>query len=139
LVSREGGLLVGVDLKKDPRLLHAAYNDSAGITAEFNLNLLAHINTRFGSNFRVDQFVHRAQYIEQLGRIEMHLISLADQLVQLDDSRFPLEASEPILTEVSYKYDLDQFATLAARAGFGVQRVWTDSAQLFSVQYLVPR
>jgi len=139
LVGRKGGLLVGIDLKKDPRLLHAAYNDSAGITAEFNLNLLAHINTRFGSDFRLDQFAHRAHYEERLGRIEMHLISLADQLVQLDDARFPFEAGEPILTEVSYKYDLDQFARLAARAGFGVQRVWTDSDRLFSVQYLVPR
>lgn len=139
LVGREGGLLVGVDLKKDPRLLHAAYNDSAGITAEFNLNLLVHINTRFGSDFRLAQFAHRAQYIEQLGRIEMHLISLADQVVRLGDTMIPFNAGEPILTEVSYKYDLDQFATLAARAGFGVQRVWTDLARLFSVQYLVPR
>jgi dimethylhistidine N-methyltransferase len=139
LVGREGGLLIGVDLKKDPRRLHAAYNDSAGITAEFNLNLLAHINSRFGSDFRLDQFVHRAQYDERLGRIEMHLISLEDQVVQLADTKFPLEAGEPILTEVSYKYDLDRFASLAERAGFGVERVWTDSAQLFSVQYLVPR
>ena len=139
LVGREGGLLVGVDLKKDPRLLHAAYNDSAGVTAEFNLNILAHINSRFGADFGLDQFAHRAHYVERLGRIEMHLISLADQLVQLDDARFPFEAGEPILTEVSYKYDLDQFARLAARAGFGVQRVWTDSDRLFSVQYLVPR
>lgn len=139
LVGCQGGLLIGVDLKKDPRLLHAAYNDSAGITAEFNLNILAHINSRFGSDFRLDHFAHRAIYDERLGRIEMHLISLEDQLVQLDDARFPLEAGEPILTEVSYKYDLDQFAALAARAGFSVQRVWADSARLFSVQYLVPR
>jgi len=139
LVGRAGGLLIGVDLKKDPGLLHAAYNDSAGITAEFNLNILAHVNTRFGSDFRLDQFAHRAQYAERRGRIEMHLISLADQLVQLDDAKFPFENGEPILTEVSYKYDLDQFATLAQRAGFGVQRVWTDSAQQFSVHYLVPR
>jgi len=139
LIGRQGGLLIGVDLKKDPGLLHAAYNDSAGITAEFNLNLLAHINSRFGSDFRLDQFAHQAQYNERLGRIEMHLISLADQVVRLADIKFRLEAAEPILTEVSYKYDLDQFATLATRAGFGVQRVWTDSAQLFSVQYLESR
>ena len=139
LVGREGGLLIGVDLKKDPGLLHAAYNDSAGITAEFNLNILAHVNTRFGSDFHLDQFAHRALYDEQLGRIEMHLISLSDQLVQLDDTKFALEAGEPILTEVSYKYDLDQFATLAEQAGLGVRRLWTDSAQLFSVQYLVAR
>jgi dimethylhistidine N-methyltransferase len=139
LVGRAGGLLIGVDLKKDPGLLHAAYNDSAGITAEFNLNILAHVNSRFGSDFHLDQFAHRALYDEQRGRIEMHLISLSDQLVQLDGTKFVLEAGEPILTEVSYKYDLDQFAALAERAGFGVQRVWTDSAHQFSVQYLVPR
>jgi len=137
LLSHEGCLLIGVDLKKDPRLLHAAYNDSAGITAEFNLNILAHINSRFGANFRLDQFAHRARYNEQLGRIEMHLISLADQVVRVGESMILLKASEPILTEVSYKYDLDQFAALAERAGLGVRRVWTDSAQLFSVQYLV--
>ncbi len=139
LVGRAGSLLIGVDLKKDPGLLHAAYNDPAGVTAEFNLNILAHVNSRFGSDFRLDQFAHRAQYDERLGRIEMLLISLEDQVVQLADTKFPLEAGEPILTEVSYKYDLDQFASLAERAGFGVERVWTDSAQLFSVQYLVPR
>jgi len=138
LVGRQGGLLIGVDLKKDPRVLHAAYNDSAGVTAEFNLNILAHINSRFGSDFRLDQFAHRARYNERLGRIEMDLISLADQVVRIGETMIPFKAGEPILTEVSYKYDLDQFATLAERAGFGVQRVWTDSAQLFSVQYLVP-
>ena len=139
LVGREGGLLIGVDLKKDPGLLHAAYNDSAGITAEFNLNILAHVNTRFGSDFHLDQFAHRALYDEQRGRIEMYLIGLADQVVQFGDTKIPFKAGEPILTEVSYKYDLDQFATLAERAGFGIQRVWTDSAHQFSVQYLVPR
>jgi dimethylhistidine N-methyltransferase len=139
LVGRAGGLLIGVDLKKDPGLLHAAYNDSAGVTAAFNLNILAHINRRFGTDFRLDQFVHRALYDEPLGRIEMHLISLSDQVVQLDDTKFPLKAGESILTEVSYKYDLDQFATLAERAGFGVRRVWTDPGQLFSVQYLASR
>ncbi len=138
LVGREGGLLVGIDLKKDPRLLHAAYNDSAGITAQFNLNILAHINRRFGSNFHLDRFAHRALYDEQLGRIERYLVSLADQVVQLDDTEFPFESGESILTEVSYKYDLDQFTTLAERAGFGVRRVWTDTARLFSVQYLEP-
>jgi len=138
-LGREGGLLIGVDLKKDPKLLHAAYNDSAGVTVEFNLNILAHINRRFGADFRLDQFTHRARYDQQHGRIEMHLISRADQAVQFEDTEFRLEAGEPILTEVSYKYDLDQFAELAERAGFGVQRVWTDSAELFSVQYLEPR
>jgi len=139
LAGREGGLLIGVDLKKDPVLLNAAYNDSAGITAEFNLNILAHINRRFGADFRLDQFAHRARYNEQPGRIEMHLISLADQVVRIGESMILLKASEPILTEVSYKYDLNQFEALAERAGFGVERVWTDSAALFSVQYLEPR
>jgi len=139
IIGREGSLLIGVDLKKDPEQLHAAYNDSAGVTAEFNLNLLAHINRRFGADFRLDQFAHRARYNQELGRIEMHLISLADQLVQLDDARILFQLGEPILTEVSYKYDLDQFASLAGQAGFQVRRVWSDPARLFSVQYLEPR
>jgi len=138
LLGREGGLLIGVDLKKDPELLHAAYNDSAGVTAEFNLNILVHINRRFGADFRLDQFTHRARYDQQLGRIEMHLISLTDQWVQLDDAKILFQAGEPILTEVSYKYDLDQFARLAGQAGFQVTRVWSDPARLFSVQYLEP-
>ncbi|MGH2620433.1 MAG: L-histidine N(alpha)-methyltransferase [Anaerolineales bacterium] len=136
LVGREGGLLIGVDLKKDPGLLQSAYNDSAGFTAEFNRNILAHINSRFGSDFRLDQFRHRADYDERLGRIEMYLISLADQVVRFDGIQLPLRAGEAILTEVSYKYDLDQFAALAGRAGFQVKRVWSDPDQLFSVQFL---
>ena len=136
LVGREGGLLIGVDLKKDPGLLEAAYNDAVGVTAKFNLNILAHLNRRFGSDFRLDQFAHRARYDEKHGRIEMTLISLADQKIRFDGMEFPLRAGEALLTEVSYKYDLEQFAALAERAGFQVKRVWSDPDQRFSVQYL---
>lgn len=139
VVGPGGGLLIGADLKKDPGLLQLAYNDRAGVTAEFNLNILAHINQLFGSDFRLDRFAHHAHYNELLGRIEMHLISQEHQVVQLDGIEITFQTGERILTEVSYKYSLEQFAALASRGGFDVRRVWTDSGQLFSLHYLVAR
>ncbi|HEY3268475.1 MAG TPA: L-histidine N(alpha)-methyltransferase [Armatimonadota bacterium] len=136
VVGPGGGLLIGVDLKKDTRVLEAAYNDRRGVTAAFNLNLLHRINRELGANFNPDQFQHYAFYNEGRGRIEMHLFSLADQTVRLNGTELAFEADETILTEVSYKYSLDDFARLAADAGFTVQKVWTDPACLFSVQYL---
>jgi dimethylhistidine N-methyltransferase len=88
LVGRGGGLLVGIDRKKDPAILNAAYNDAAGITAAFNLNLLDRINKEIEGDFMLDNFVHDAFYNDQLGRIEMHLVSLADQEVNISDKRF---------------------------------------------------
>jgi len=136
-VGPRGGLLIGADLKKDPAVLHRAYNDAAGVTAEFNRNILAHINRRFDADFRLDKFAHRAFYNERLGRIEMHLISQEDQRVRLQDLEIAFRAGEGVLTEVSYKYSVEQFRTLASRAGFEVQRVWVDASRLFSVQYLL--
>ncbi len=130
-----GGLLIGVDLKKDPNLLHAAYNDPEGVTAEFNLNLLARINRELGGDFDLDRFRHRAFYDAKEGRIEMQLVSLARQIVRVGRSSFSFSEGEPITTEYSYKYEPGEFAKLAASARFALRRVWTDEKALFSVQY----
>jgi len=132
----EGGLLVGVDLRKDPAVLEAAYNDSEGVTAQFNLNVLARINRELQGDFRLDRFRHLAFYNAEHGRIEMHLESLADQAVTVAGERIELRAGETIHTENSHKYTLDDFRELAAKAGFRVQHVWTDDCCMFSVQYL---
>ena len=139
LVGPGGGLLVGVDLKKDPQLLNRAYNDRLGVTAAFNLNLLDRLNRELGADFHLDHFRHYAFYEPTHGRIEMHLVSLADQTVHLDGERFSFRRHETILTEVSYKYDLGEFARLAAGAGFASHQAWVDDARLFSVHYLTAR
>ena len=137
VVGAGGGLLIGVDLQKEPAIIEAAYNDAAGVTADFNKNLLARINRELGATFDIDQFAHRAFYHAEAGRIEMHLESLADQCVRLGDLQIRFHAGETILTEYSHKYRLDAFEALAAEAGFAVEQVWTDADRLFSVQELV--
>jgi L-histidine Nalpha-methyltransferase len=132
-----GGLLIGADLKKDPRLLDAAYNDRAGVTAQFNLNLLERINRELGADFNLDQWRHRAIYNSNAGRIEMHLISETDQFVHLNEHKFHFRRGEKVITEFSYKYAPDEFAALAAKAGFNFVRMWTDDARLFGVFYFV--
>lgn len=139
IVGPGGGLLIGVDLKKDAAVIEAAYNDAQGVTAAFNKNVLARINRELGGTFDLDAFEHRAFYNCAHGRIEMHLVSLVDQCVRLGASRIFFRGGETILTEYSYKYSLDDFAALAASTGFAVEQVWTDDAQLFSVQDLVAR
>jgi dimethylhistidine N-methyltransferase len=136
LVGEGGGLLIGVDLKKDARILNLAYNDAEGVTAAFNLNMLAHLNREFGADFQLDQFRHEAAYNEALGRMEMYLVSLQDQTVGLGDAEFSFRRDERILTEVSHKYTVEEFEHLAVAGGFHVRDVWTDSDQLFSVQCL---
>lgn len=131
-----GALLVGVDLRKERDVLEAAYNDAAGVTAAFNLNLLKRINDELGADFGLDGFRHRAVWNGPKGRIEMHLVSERAQQVRLGTLRFAFRAGEHILTEYSYKYTLDGFAALARRAGFRVAQVWVDPQKLFSVQYL---
>jgi uncharacterized SAM-dependent methyltransferase len=131
-----GALLLGVDLKKDPGVLHAAYNDSAGVTAEFNINVLRRINEVLGADFDLDRWRHRAVYNQKKGRIEMHLVSLGAQRVSVGTETIAFEPGETIWTESSYKYALDEFGDLANRAGFDVDTVWTDPQNLFSVQYL---
>jgi L-histidine N-alpha-methyltransferase len=129
-------MLVGVDLKKDPALLHAAYNDAAGVTAAFNLNLLARINRELGANFEPRRWRHYAFYNPALGRIEMHLVALAAHSVKLGEHRFAFAAGETIHTENSYKYSIEGFRELAARAGFRSAKLWTDRQGLFALHAL---
>ncbi len=131
-----GGLLIGVDLKKDSSILNRAYNDSRGITAEFNLNQLKHLNRELGTDFELDNFRHRAFYNSEQGRIEMHLISTENQTVSLNGTTISFDKDESIWTESSYKYSLAEFKSVAIDAGFSVKQVWTDENNLFSVQYL---
>lgn len=135
-VCQGGGLLIGVDLKKDPMLLHRAYNDRQGVTEQFNKNLLVRINQELGGKFRLDQFEHYAFFNPTEGRVEMHLVSLKDQSVRIGEVEISFALGESIWTENSYKHTLEGFASLAATAGFKVEHVWTDPRQLFSVQYL---
>jgi dimethylhistidine N-methyltransferase len=132
-----GGLLIGVDLEKDPAVLHRAYNDSQGVTAAFNINLLERINRELGADFHPENFEHYAFYNYPRGRVEMHLISQKDQTVHLDNTTITFVRGETIWTESSYKYHLKEFEEMAAEAGWQVARVWTDDKQWFSVQYLV--
>ena len=131
-----GALLIGVDLQKDPDIIKRAYNDSAGVTAEFNLNMLRHINREYGANFDLDRYSHSAEYNQEEGRIELRLIADTAQQVNIGNEQIHIEKNEGILTEYSHKYTLESFAKMAAKAGFEVKRVWMDPKKLFSVQYL---
>ena len=135
LIGRNGGMIIGVDMKKDKKILEAAYNDSKGVTAEFNLNILNHINDETGSDFKTENFKHHAFYNDEQGRIEMHLISLTDQYVNLNGSNLYLKKGDDILTEYSYKYTPGEFENLISDF-FEVRNVWMDENQYFSVQYL---
>jgi dimethylhistidine N-methyltransferase len=129
-------MLVGVDLRKDANVLHAAYNDSRRVTAAFNLNLLARINRELGADFDPKRFAHYAFYNAAAGRIEMHLVSLARQSVRIGRHRFSFDAGESIHTENSYKYSIEGFRALAARAGYAGAKVWTDAKGLFALHGL---
>jgi dimethylhistidine N-methyltransferase len=137
LVGAGGALVIGVDLKKDPALLHAAYNDGQGVTARFNLNLLTHINRAAGADFDLTGFEHAAFYDEADGRIEMHLRSLREQTVHVAGRTFIFARGELLRTEISCKYSVEEFQALANRAGFRSERVWFDQAELFAVHGLV--
>lgn len=133
---RGGGLLLGVDLIKSPALLHAAYNDAQGVTAAFNLNLLARANAELGADFELDGFEHCAFYNAPQQRIEMHLVARRAQQVQLAGERFHFDEGETLHTENSYKFSVEGLRALALRAGFGIGPVWTDPDRLFSVHWL---
>ncbi|MDN3516304.1 L-histidine N(alpha)-methyltransferase [Aquisalimonas lutea] len=132
-----GGLLLGADLRKSPAVLEPAYDDSAGVTAAFNRNVLTRINRELGGDFDPGAFRHRALWNEPESRVEMHLVSLRDQRVHVGGTAFDFRAGEPIVTEYSHKYTLAGMADLAQQAGFRVEQVWTDEQEWFSVQYLV--
>jgi len=133
----DGAMLIGVDLQKDPAVIERAYNDSRSVTAEFNLNMLRHLNREYGSDFDLKFWSHNARYNETEGRIEMRLISSAKQTVNIAQESVVFNKGDAILTEYSHKYTLSGFAALAEQAGFEVARVWTDAGQLFSVQYCI--
>ena len=132
--------LVGIDLKKDKTIIEKAYNDAQGITAKFNLNLLTHINRELGGNFDLDNFDHQAMYNEEIGRIEMYLISNLDQKVFISglDLEVYFEANETIHTENSFKYSLGEIDTLAEEAGLYVEQQWFDNERLFSLNLFAP-
>lgn len=131
-----GVAIVGFDLKKDPEILHAAYNDRDAVTAAFNLNLLERINRELGANFDLDAFRHEAPWVEEAGRIEMRLVSLRDQTVTVAGRHFHFREGEWIWTESSHKYDEDGIRALAARAGLALERAWTDDRRLFLITAL---
>jgi dimethylhistidine N-methyltransferase len=136
MVGEGGGLLIGFDLDKDESLVEPAYNDRRGVTAEFNLNLLARINRELGADFDLRAFEHRAVYIRVKERLEMHLVSRKAQIVRVDGRLFSFQEGETIHTEYSYKYSLEHFGRLASRAGFSLGRQWFDPNRHFCVQYL---
>ena len=135
VVGRRGGLLVGVDLRKDPTILHAAYNDARGVTAAFNKNALVRLNREFGATFDVDRFRHYAYYNPVANRVEMHLVSLETHEVIVDGERFLFEQGEPIWTESSYKYSPAELEGCAREAGLVLRQLWCDDRRWFMVGF----
>ncbi len=133
--GQNGGLLIGVDLKKDHRTLELAYDDPQGVTAAFNLNLLNRLNAELGTSFDVHHFTHEAFYNEALGRVEMHLKCQVPQEVAICNSLIQFKRGETIHTENSYKYTVDEFCDLAAKAGLSLKSYWKDCRNLFCVYY----
>ena len=131
-----GRLVVGFDLRKDPAVLHAAYNDRAGVTGAFNLNVLRRLNAEVDADFDLAAWHHYAPFVPGLGRIEMHLVAASDQRVHIDGRAFTFERGTSLRTELSHKFTAGGFATLAAEAGFRVERRWTDPSDLFCVALL---
>ncbi|MCW5623843.1 MAG: L-histidine N(alpha)-methyltransferase [Burkholderiales bacterium] len=133
---RGGGLLLGFDLVKGPEVLHAAYNDAQGVTAAFNLNLLARANAELGADFDLDAFDHAAFYNAPLRRVEMHLVSRRAQSVRVNGRCYAFDEGETVHTENSHKFTLDGLRAMATQAGFGVGPAWTDPERLFCVHWL---
>lgn len=136
LAGDDGGVLVGVDLKKDPAVIEAAYDDAQGVSRNFALNYLVRLNRELGADFQLADFDYEAPYEETHGRIEMALVSRRRQTARIDGVKVAFDPAERIGTEFSYKYDPAGFADLADKAGLRVAQVWTDPDELFSVQYL---
>jgi dimethylhistidine N-methyltransferase len=135
-IGKDGGVLVGVDLQKPEHLLNAAYNDSQGVTASFNLNILNSLNKMVDANFNHQDFSHHAFYNSDQQRIEMHLVSNNKQSVQVNGNTISFNKGETLHTENSYKYSLESFTSLSNAAGFVLDKSWVDEKQLFSVHYL---
>ncbi len=143
-LGKDGAMLIGVDLQKDKHILEAAYNDCQNVTAAFNFNILHHINRILGTQFNVNYFEHKAIYSENKSRIEMHLVSTMDQIVNISDSSINggeskniiFKAGETIHTENSYKYSKQSFIDLVEGAGFEVRECWSDDKEYFAMFYL---
>jgi dimethylhistidine N-methyltransferase len=135
VIGAGGGLLLGVDRKKDPAVLERAYDDEEGVTAAFNLNLLAHLNRALGADFDLDAWAHCAFYNAERGRVEMHLVSLRDQTAHVGGRAFAFREGETIHTENSYKYAPGELMALAAPTGLQLVQEWSDPAGWFSVLY----
>jgi dimethylhistidine N-methyltransferase len=135
LVGPGGGLLLGVDLRKDAAILEPAYDDASGVTAAFNRNLLVRINRELDGDFDVDRFAHRAFYNRERSRVEMHLVSAVDQRVRVGSRVFAFRAGETIHTENSYKYDVGELAARAEACGLRLDEVWTDPREYFATLY----
>ena len=135
-MGRDGAALVGIDLKKDVAILEAAYNDAAGVTRDFTLNLLTRINRELDADFDLGQFRHRAHYNVLAGRIETHIVSRIEQAVHVGKRHYSFAKDEAMLVEYSCKYSQEDFAVMAAKAGLRVTRSWTDPQQWFAVQML---
>ena len=138
-VGPNGALILGVDRRKDPRVLHAAYDDRQRVTAAFNLNMLVRINRELGADFDLSRFTHRAVWNDRASRIEMHLVSAARQVVHVAGEPISFEPGETIWTESSYKYDTPRLERLAEEGGFEIARSWTDAADQFWIVLLEPR
>lgn len=136
LIGPNGSMLIGVDCKKDPAVLNAAYNDKAGLTKAFNLNLLARMERELGAEIEPDGFTHYAFYNPIPGRVEMHLVSRFDQVIRISGEEFWIGAGETIHTENSYKYRPDEFQDLARNAGWHSEKFWTDANKFFSIHLL---
>jgi dimethylhistidine N-methyltransferase len=136
VIGDDGGVVIGVDTHKSSAVLNAAYNDSAGVTEAFNLNVLRRLNELLDADFDLTAFEHRAFYNEELRRIEMHLVSKTAQSVSCSGGTLTFSEGETIHTECSYKYGLDDFAGLAASAGLGIAESWQDDDEMFGVHYL---
>lgn len=137
MLGPQGGLLIGIDLQKDPTIIEAAYNDAEGVTDEFNLNVLHRVNRELDADFDVDQFHHKAIYNPLAERVEIFVVSQCDQTVNLNDHEFEFTEGEHILTEYSHKYTIDGFVKLASQADFTLHRYWKDKNDLFAVLHLV--
>lgn len=135
-VGHRGGALIGIDLKKDVAEMEAAYNDKAGITAAFTLNMLTHLNRDIGTDFDERLFKHRARYDAANSRIETNIVSVAEQVVKLAGSSFHFAAGESMLVEYSHKYTLEEFGQMALRSGLRIANYWTDAEKRFAIVFI---
>ena len=137
ILGPDGGMLIGIDLQKDKSIIEAAYNDAKGVTDQFNLNVLHRVNRELRADFNIDQFKHKAVYNEELGRVEIFVVSQCEQSVTIGSHTFDFKSGEHVLTEYSHKYTIQGFVELASSVGFTLHKHWTDPNDLFAVLHVV--